>query len=134
MLTPEQNKLVQDWYAADRNQRHWKDVENQLRIEVVKLTNPDKVSGVENIEIENGWKLTVTKGEDYKLENGHGELEDILDEFDESIAKLIVRWKPELVVKNYKALELEQQSKLGAVLTIKPSSPQVKIVPPPIGK
>lgn len=127
-LTQEQLDLIASWNHAACQLTYWKQKEAELRKEIVaKLTDPSKESGTEHVEIAKGWRLTVLKSLDYKLANPDGNLKTTLDL--NGIA-FVARWKPELSLTEYNKLKPEHKSVLTPFLTIKPSFPQVKLVPP----
>lgn len=126
-----QEELIAEWNRADQQQKFWKDKEKTLRDKVVsEFYTKDK--GTQNVALRDDWTLKIERSEDYKLENSNGETEDVLEEFDDATAKLLVKWKPEINKKNFDALSEENKAKFNAVLTIKPSSPQVKLIPPKV--
>jgi hypothetical protein len=132
-LTTEQEQLVTQWNEAKAALQAAQELERKLRAAIVEqLSIPEQETGTTTIELPNDWKLKIEKNLDYKLENGNHELDDILKDWPEQIQDMLVRWKPELNVKNYKTLNDEYKNALGSVLTIKPSSPQVKLEAPKV--
>ncbi len=134
VLTHEQcNQLIAEWHTADQQQKFWRQKELELRAALVteKFT---KVKGTERIDLDAGWQLVIERGLDYKLENKNNETADVLDELPSEVAALLVKWKPELSVTNYNETTQEIRDMLNAVLTIKPASPTVKLVPPKASK
>lgn len=123
------NELIAEWNQADQQQKFWREKELSLRASLVaeKYTQ-DK--GTQRIDLEAGWQLVIERGEDYKLENGNNETQDVVDDLPEELASLLVKWKPEIQKKNFEQASQETKDKFAAILTIKPSSPQVKLVPP----
>lgn len=129
-VDPIQEKIAR-WKEADTNQKAWRELELTLRAELVGELFPRKdVTGTENHELPAGWKLSVTKGIDYKL--NADKTEAVLKGFDDSTAALLVHWEPKLSVANYKKLSEADQAKFAGVLTTKPSSPQLKLVEPKV--
>lgn len=119
------------WKEADTNQKAWRELELKLRGELVAELFPrTDVTGTEHHELGNGWKLSVTKGVDYKLDSDNVKMDKALESFDDSTAALLVKWEPKLSVANYKKLSEADQAKFAGVLTTKPSSPQLKLVEP----
>ena len=124
-------QLIADWNQADQQQKFWRDKETTLRAELVtKLYT--KTKGTEHIPLRAGWELTIERGEDYKLNNKNGEVLALVDELSEEVAGLVLKWVPEIVKRNYDALSEETKAKFNNVLTIKPASPQVKLLPPKV--
>jgi hypothetical protein len=130
-LTPEQAALIGAWYAASNAFKAAQEEERKLRAELVKqLCLPEMEKGIARFICPLDWVLEVTKSLDYKLENSNGELDDVLKEFPDAVADMLVRWKPELSVRNYEQLAPEHKAKFNAVLSIKPGTPSVKLLPP----
>lgn len=125
-MTTEQK--IQAWSEADTNQKAWREIELKLRAELVKELFPFDTAGSSHHELGNGWKLSVTKGIDYKLDAD--KITEVLNSFDDSTAALLVKWEPKLSVSNFKKLSPEDQAKFTDVLTTRPSSPQLKLVEP----
>lgn len=122
-----QDKIAR-WKESDTHQKAWRDIELKLRAELIAELFPIDKAGTEHHELNAGWKLTVTKGIDYKLDAD--KTADVLNGFSDDTAALLVKWEPKLSVSNFKKLSAEDQAKFVDVLTTKPSSPQLKLVEP----
>lgn len=134
VLTHEQcNMLIAEWNQADQQQKFWREKELQLRAALV-AEKYTKESGTERIDLDAGWQLVIERGLDYKLENKNNETADIVDELPEGTEALLIKWTPELKSKNYNDSSDEIKALFKPVLTIKPASPQVKLVPPKASK
>lgn len=110
--------------------------ERQLRAEVIKLfserADDAMASGVENVATGIG-TLKITHKLNYNL--GNADLVDkALDAIEKSqeggnvIAERLVKWKPELSVREYKLLTPKQKALIDAVLTITPGAASIEIV------
>lgn len=96
-----------------------------------------EMKGSKTTPLPNGFKA---KGEFKiysKLENKAGETEAALNRICEldpengpGIARRLVKWKPELSETEYKALGPEAKAIIDTVLTTKPGTPSLSIVPP----
>lgn len=131
-LTPEQDSLLKDWYSTKQQLDAVKEAEGVLRRSVIEVFSqtPIDASGTETIDVQNGWVLKIAKSLDYKLDNKDGKLDKALEGFTDGVAALLVSWEPKLSVKAFKSLPEDDQTKIYDCLTIKPSSPQVKLEPP----
>lgn len=135
-LTPEQNTLLTQWNNSKTQLDAWKEAESADRKAVIaafSLTAED-ASGTETVEIGNGYRLKISKSLDYKLDNTDGKLDKALEGYTDGVAALLVKWEPKLSVSAYKTLPEDEQLKIYDCLTIKPSSPQVKVEPPKVSK
>lgn len=102
----------------------------------------DKASeeGVTHLELGNGYKLSCTKGNNYKLKSYKTNVElkdaveDMLDKLDEDIGELCISWTPVLDKKNYLKLSDENKKIIDTVLEIKPKKTALKFVEPSKGK
>lgn len=109
------------------------EAEQALRKEVAKLFFPDPTEGTNSTDLAQGWKLKLTHKIDRKVD------EAALAAVKEELRKLdinpdpLVRFKPELDTKAYKALKLvnEDATKIfDQALVIKESSPTLELVAP----
>jgi hypothetical protein len=122
---------IMEWREADTNQRAWRELELKLRAEVIAACfDASKESGTENKDLGNGWKLQVTKSLDYKLKTDHVALDTIAEQIGDAAFDMVVSYDPKLSVSNFKKLAPEQQTLFSELLTVKPSSPQLKLVEP----
>jgi hypothetical protein len=128
--TAEDQALINEWYQADGQQRHWQEKERELRAKVVAAFGKkgDDATGTTNIELPAGWNLKIVQNLDYKLNDE--KLDAALAQFDPVLAEALIGWKPSLATSVYKKLAPEQQALLNDCLTIKPSSPSVKLEAP----
>lgn len=133
-LTPEQTNLLRKWQCAATELDQIKQTEMQLRKLIVDtFFDPELAVGTQNLELENGYKLKAEKRENYTLKNSNGETDEMLKKFPPEVAKLLVRWKPELNLKNYKALsQPEYFAYFDGCLEIKPGAPSLEIIPPKV--
>lgn len=134
LLTSEQNAKLADWYSTKQQLDAIKEAESILRKAVVEMFSKTSVdeSGTETIEVQNGWKLKITKSLDYKLDNKDGKLDKALEAYTDGVAALLVSWEPKLSVKAFKSLPEDERVKIYDCLEVKPGSPQVKMEPPKV--
>lgn len=122
--------LIALWYAADTEMKQAKAREMDLRLQVVARCTDAAKPGTEHVSLPNQWKLTITKTTDYKLDPE--KTTDVLNNFSDDLAAMLVKWKPELSVSNFKLLSDEEQKYFADCLTTKPSTPSLKLVPPKV--
>lgn len=127
---------LQEWqtallYAMDA--KKLVEREQELRKEVFGMFFELPKEGVNAFDLANGWKLKGT----YKLERKIDEA--ALPAIKEVLAKLqvnsdvLIKWKPELAITEYKSLLIlnpEAVKVFDQVLTTKPGSPTLELVPP----
>lgn len=111
--------------------------EANLRAEVIKLfserANEALASGTENVPTGYG-TLKIVHKLNYNLGNAD-EVDKALDAIEKSqeggnvIAERLVKWTPELAVREYKLLTPTQKAIIDRVLTIKPGTPSIELVP-----
>lgn len=96
--------------------------------------NDPMADGAESIDTGFG-TLTITHKIDYKVTGAEDAVETALDKIEASqeggnvIAERLVKFKPELSVREYKLLTEAQRKIVDAVLTIKPASKSVAFKP-----
>lgn len=130
-LTLEQ--ITSFWVDANNALTHWKAVEMQLRLELVKKhSNPTSEKGTEYLSLPNDWRLKVVKSQNFKLDADKAQ--DALDHFTDDMANLLVRWDAQLSVSNYNQLSEADKAYFADALTVKPGAPQLELVPPKGGK
>lgn len=133
-LTPEQTALLTAWQSAAVQLDTIKATEMKLRKQITEsFFDPELAVGTQTIELDNGYKLKVEKKENYTLKNNEGQTEQALRKFPPEVAAMLVRWKPELNLKNYKALNNpEYFGWFDECLEIKPGAPTLEIVEPKV--
>ncbi len=104
--------------------------ERQLRQDVFAAFFPTPGEGTNTAELNEGWKLQGKLKIDRKID------EAALEAVKEVVRKMgfnpdpLIRNKPELVLKDYKALPDEVKKVFDTALTIKPALPTIELVPP----
>jgi hypothetical protein len=147
-LTPQQWKaqrdlLTQNWLNAKATLDAAKETEAQLRRELVAfVADPNKISGTENIELGNGYKLKAVKKINYTfVSNKEGidvadAVDDVLTEIEnlgadgKFIAERLVKWKPELSLSEYKLLDAKCKALIDSVIQTKEGLPTLEFIEP----
>jgi hypothetical protein len=104
--------------------------EMTLRKEVFSLLFPSPSEGTNTTDIENGWKVKGIYKLDRKLDGAA--LPAVLDQLRQRdvVADALVKYVPELVAKDYKALNDENRKIFEQAMIIKPAAPTLELVPP----
>ena len=129
MMTTEQ--LTADWWAASQALDALKVRELALRNELFKRQFPNPVEGsAENkVPLGEGWILQA----DHKINRNVDEaVVSALMKGDNTrpLAEKVFRYKPELVLKEFKGLSPEDKKIVADAVTEKPGTPALKIVLP----
>lgn len=130
--------LLQSWQAKKAELDALKLAESQLRAEVLAAFSEhvadELFSGVENIDIGQGYDLKITHALSYKLDNANDfertdEALDAIEKLDngELLAERLVKRKLELSVSEYKKLPPAAKKIIDRVLTITNAAPTVAI-------
>lgn len=104
--------------------------EMALRKELFAMAFPSPKEGTNDLALPNGWKAKAVYKLDRKLDEAAlPAVMDALRKLD-VIAESLVRYKPELDTKAYKALSDANQAIFNQCLTIKPASPSLELIQP----
>lgn len=132
-LSPEQVEILTVWENTKAQLESLKKFEMECRKAIVYdsgFFDTGKTSGVEHVTLSGGYDLTSTKKENYNLTNKDGETDEALTHFDDTLADMLVSWKPTLSVTAFKKLTFEQQAFFDKALEIKTGAPTLEIKPP----
>jgi hypothetical protein len=106
--------------------------ERRLREELFGAAFPAPIEGTNNAELPEGWKLKGVLKINRTID------EAALPAVKEAVRGMnfnpdpLVKYKPELVLKDYKALPENVRHVFDAALTIKPGLPTIELVPPKV--
>lgn len=135
-FTEEQKSKINDWQYAQGMARNWRETEMKLRAEVMAFAWPAyqnaPIATTTYTDIDNGYKLKYEQTFTYALKDTTfiKVREIVANNFEPVAAELLVRWKPELSVSNYKKLTDTKQRLFAPVLTIKPDAPKLELISP----
>jgi hypothetical protein len=121
-------ELAAQWNHASIEQKRWREAELKLRSLIVEKSFSESLTGTHYAPLPEGWRIKCVKGLDYKLDPD--KTDAALNNFDDSLAALLVKWEPKLSVSNYKVLNQESKAFFNDALTIKPGLPTIELVPP----
>ena len=128
------DELLLRWAELKTELEKAKTLEMELRKFIVKHEFSSVKEGINNIELGNGYKLKATLKYNYVIDNN--KIDNALDELAKInnegsfIAERIVKWKADLVLKEYRELESQYKKIIDEVLTIKDAAPTLEIVEP----
>jgi len=129
----ERMRLLQSWNTAVVQVEACRPLiaqEQELRKAVMAEFFPTPKEGVNNLDMGQGWTLKGTYRIDRKVD------EAALPAVKEQLRELgvnadtVVRYKPEVATTIYKTLSDQARRVFDTVLTIKPGSPTVELIPP----
>ena len=130
------DELLLRWAELKTELEKAKTLEMELRKYIVKREFSSVIEGINNIELGNGYKLKATLKYNYVIDNN--KIDSALDELAKInnegsfIAERIVKWKADLVLKEYRELEPQYKKIIDEVLTIKDAAPTLEIVEPKV--
>lgn len=119
---------IQEWVDAANELNAARDKESQLRKEIFGEHFPDPKEGTNTVNLDNGWKLKAVHKLNRTLDKAA--LPAVLKEMEEGSEERLINYKPELKLKEYKALAEAQKQILNQAVTTKPGTPSLELVPP----
>jgi hypothetical protein len=120
---------VQRWKNADAAARAWKQEELDARLALVSLAFPQANAGTNSAALGDGTVLKAIMRQNFTVESGP-KLDLVLKALPAAIRANLVKFKPDLSVSAYNALEPGHKRIFNEVLTIKPGAPALEIVVP----
>lgn len=116
------------WIEADKRMREATQAELDARAYLQTFAFPNPTEGTNNAPLPDGNVLKGTFKNNYNLEQAR--VEAVLKLLPKAVAQGLVKWKAEIKVSAYKALEPAHKAVINEVLTIKPGRPSLEIVTP----
>ena len=127
MLT---NEKLEKWYVLQDQLKTIRDEEAALRAEIFAEAFPNAKEGTNKFDLGEGYQLTATLPVSRKVDIAVFEaMKDLLAENGINADKM-VKWNPELEMKQYRCLTEEELHLVDQFLIIKDGSPQMKIIAP----
>lgn len=130
-MTPEQAfQRLQEWYQEKERLAALKVHEHLERVALSDYYFKDPREGTNRLDLGGGFDLKLDHGYNYKVDEA-----DLDNVAAADIKKLKLPWddlfvyKPELHLKTYRSLTAEQKKFVDGLLSIKPASPQLSVVP-----
>jgi len=132
------DEILQKWLDSKKALDAAKATEMTDREAVVAALgfSEEKVEGTERVDLANGWQLKAVKKQNYNLKNTNGECDAALDKLEASgpegkfIAERLVKWKPDLSIKEWRELAPKHQALFAEVLTITPGAVSLELIEP----
>lgn len=134
------DELIMQWQAAANALANAKELEMNLRNQVVAECFPNATVGVNNLELGMGYKLKATRKLNYNVNNEgvDAALDDIAKIGNDGafIAERLVSFKPTLSVSEYKKLDATNpthkriKDRIDEVLTTSDGAPTLELVEP----
>ena len=120
---------INEWYRLQQELQTIKTKEMLLRRKIFDVMFSVQ-EGTEYVDLAHGYRLQAVAKLDRTLDAAH--LDVMKDEFRKHKINVdaLVKYKPELSIKDYRQLTDEQRNMFDQVLTIKPGAPSLKIVAP----
>jgi len=133
IATKEFLALLKEWDELKKQMFDFAPVvarEMQVRKDIFALAFPTPKEGTNTTDLPNDWKIKGIYKLDRKIDEAA--LPAVLEE----LRKLginpdpLIKWKPDLVTGDYKALSPANKAIFDQALTTKPASPTVELIPP----
>lgn len=129
-------ELLDKWKTARSNLAQWAVYEAELRTLIVFEAGFPAEDGTHYFELAEGFRLQCVRRTNYTISKEKGALEGALlnitnmGEEGKFIAQRVIKYTPELVMKEYKDLQPHYKSILDRVVTSKPGMPALELIPP----
>lgn len=134
-LTTAQVEMIQAWESLRKQIEDLKSRELLLRMEIIRTVPfTDKEEGGQTVKLGGGWRLALDKPVDYKMDTKNNDAVGValvaLHAKRELAVLDLFRWEPVMSVGAYKKLSDEEKLILAPVVTSKPGTPTLALVPP----
>ena len=136
--TTAKDQLIMQWHEAQQTLAQAKEVESQLRKEVLAecFAVEADFEGTENVDLGEGYKLKSVFKLNRRLANKNGETDKALTKIEklgeagEFVADRLVKWEPKLSMTEYKKLPNNMRKIIDEVITAAPGAPSISLVEP----
>lgn len=122
--------ILNQWTHVSQQLKQLKSQETELRRQLFTSLFPQYQPGDKNekLELDAGWSIKGEQKLSYSVDKTA--LPAVLEQMPEGTESLLIRYKPELNMAEYKRLTEEQRLKFDQALVIKPATPTIMLVPP----
>ena len=127
-LKEDYNILLLEWHELHLRQKQLKDDEMELRLKLVGHFFPTPDEGTNTVDLGNDWKVKDKHAINRKCDEAS--FEAVFEKLPEGSKDRLIKYKPELVLKEYRKLPLREQKIFDQALIIKPGTPTLTLVPP----
>lgn len=130
----ERNAALLAWQEAAKVLEAAKADEMEKRLKAFGMCFIKPKEGTNTLTLGNGYELKAEYKFNYSLDKD--KVDDALEKIEKLgnegtfIAERLVKWSPELSISEYRKLDKQYLDLITPVLTIKPGTPSLKIVPP----
>ena len=124
--------LIMEWERATKALAEAKNYEMDLRKYIMGKLFPDAKEGTNNLELGNGYKLTVVVKFNYKFEN-NDKVQEMIMEFERigsDVSARLVKWKPEPSITEYRKLTGMSKAIADKAIIITDATPSLEIKVP----
>jgi hypothetical protein len=131
--------ILKAWQESRENLDQWKEREAALRKAVFELEFPSPTEGTQRIPLGNGYQLKAVYPLRYECGNKQADCDRVeagltelatLGQEAAFVADRLVKWLPEIAIKEYRDLKPEYKVIVDKFVTIKPGMPQLEIEAP----
>jgi hypothetical protein len=128
-------QVLTEWELAKVQMEQSKQLEVRLRNEYVALvSDPNKVTGTENIQLAAGYKAKIVKKQNHNVNQDtvNTALDKIENDSAEGklLADRLIKWKAELSKTEYDQLPPKYKAMIDDCITVTPGTPTLEIVAP----
>ncbi len=124
------NKLLNEWNKKALQLKELKAEEMELRLKLSAYFCPNPKEGTNTVDLGNKWKLKNVHKINRKCDKAS--FNAVFAEMFDGAKDLLIEWKPELILKEYRKLAPEWVKIFDQALIIKPGSPDLKLVSPKV--
>lgn len=134
-------KLLGAWHNAAVELEKIKARESFLRRAAFEIYIPNPAEGTNRADLGGGWQLRAVHKINYTFDKGqHKTKADAVDAAQTRMAALgpegafiadrLIKWEPELSIKEYRELKPEYRTIIDALVVTRPGMPELEIEPP----
>ncbi|AUR88751.1 hypothetical protein NVP2117O_73 [Vibrio phage 2.117.O._10N.261.45.E9] len=125
------NQLIFEWQQAAEELKTLRPLEMKLRKQVVEESFAQYKTGTNYADLGNDWRLKFVYKEEPKVDEAAvpAMLEE-LDKVNPALRDTLFKYKPTLVNSVYKKLTDDERKIVDEVITLRPASPTLEVVPP----
>lgn len=128
--TMNRDQMIMAWKDLKEQLAIVKEQEMSMRKQLVEADFSPEYDGTQTLELGGGYELKATNKKNYKLSDKESVEKALSNYEDEKLADRLIKWKPELVKKEYKNLSDEDRKIIDIVITTTFGAPTLKLVEP----
>ena len=116
------------WHDIAELLKKVKAVESKLRGELVTTFFPAPVEGTNTVDLGNDWQVKLVGKVARKCDEAA--FAAVFEQLPRGAKQKLIKFKPDLILKEYKKLPPDQRLIFDQALIIKPGSPTLSLIPP----